>query len=353
MKIQTRRRKSLLCLAVAALAAMVYFNNASWIARPKESHVTVLAHRGVHQTYNCPGLDYYTGCSAVCIGTPSHDYLENTIPSMRAAFDLGADVVELDIKPTTDGELAVFHDHRLECRTDGTGVTRERSMAYLRTLDIGYGYTADGGKTFPFRGRAIGLMPTLTEVLEAFPDRRFLIHLKSNDPADAGLLARALLARPAAQRAGLMIYGGDRPVDRVLALVPELRGLTRASIMSCAVRYAVIGWSGYVPGVCRNAILVLPENRARYLWGWPHLFIARMHSVGTDVFVVGSDSATAFGIDTAEDFARVTGDNYSGGVWTDHIEVIGPLVPTSMVKSKSGQTRSVQNRPTGVGPRQG
>ncbi len=43
----------------------------------------------------------------------------------------------------------------------------------LQALDIGYGYTADGGKTFPFRGKGINLMPTLDEVLNHFPDRSF------------------------------------------------------------------------------------------------------------------------------------------------------------------------------------
>ena len=90
---------------------------------------------------------------------------------MRAGFAAGADIVELDVHPTTDGEFAVFHDWTLDCRTDGQGVTREHSMAYLKKLDIGHGYTADGGKTFPFRGKGIGLMPTLAEVLEAFPQR--------------------------------------------------------------------------------------------------------------------------------------------------------------------------------------
>jgi hypothetical protein len=32
---------------------------------------------------------------------------------------------------------------------------------------------ADGGKTFPFRGKGIGVMPSLDEVLQAFPDRSF------------------------------------------------------------------------------------------------------------------------------------------------------------------------------------
>ena len=45
---------------------------------------------------------------------------------------------------------------------DPNGIhAREASMSYLRTLDIGYGHTADGGKTFPFRGKGVGLMPSL------------------------------------------------------------------------------------------------------------------------------------------------------------------------------------------------
>ena len=109
-------------------------------------------------------------------------YLENTIASIEAAFAAGADIVEFDVHPTTDGHFAVFHDWTVDCRTEGHGVTREHTLAELKALDIGYGYTADGGKTFPFRGKGVGLMPSLDEVLAAFPMRRLLINVKSNDP---------------------------------------------------------------------------------------------------------------------------------------------------------------------------
>ncbi|MFG3757139.1 glycerophosphodiester phosphodiesterase family protein, partial [Klebsiella pneumoniae] len=72
---------------------------------------------------------------------PTHPYLENTIASLQAAFAAGADIAEVDVHPTTDGQFAVFHDWTLDCRTNGSGVTREHAMAELRTLDIGYGYT--------------------------------------------------------------------------------------------------------------------------------------------------------------------------------------------------------------------
>ncbi len=99
-------------------------------------------------------------------------------------------MVELDVQPTIDGAFVVFHDWTLDCRADGHGVTREHSMPELRRLDAGYGYTADGGKTFPFRGKGVGLIPSLADVLSAFPHRRLLINVKSNDPSEGTRLVR-------------------------------------------------------------------------------------------------------------------------------------------------------------------
>ena len=53
------------------------------------------------------------------------------------------------------------------------GVTREYTMEELEQLDIGYGYTADNGETYPFRGKGVGLMPTLDEVFYRFPEYLF------------------------------------------------------------------------------------------------------------------------------------------------------------------------------------
>jgi len=127
-------------------------------------------------------------CTANIIDTPIHDFQENTLASIKAAFDLGADIVEIDTHPTTDGEFIVFHDWTLDRRIDGKSVVRKQNVAYLKSLDIGYGFTADGGKTFPFRGKFIGAMPTLSEVLAAFPEEQLLINLKSNTVGEAHLL---------------------------------------------------------------------------------------------------------------------------------------------------------------------
>ncbi len=75
---------------------------------------------------------------------------ENTLASVRKAIELGADWIEVDVY-WVDGELVVFHDDRLERTTNGQGLLRSQSFAYLRSLDAG-----DGEQ-----------IPTLAEVFEA------------------------------------------------------------------------------------------------------------------------------------------------------------------------------------------
>ncbi len=122
--------------------------------------------------------------------------------------------------PTTDGDFVVFHDWTVDCRTEGSGVTREQSLAALKALDIGYGYTADAGATFPFRGKGVGLMPTLAEVLAAFPDRRFLINIKSDDENEGQALAARIAALPAEQAALIMVYGGGGAIEAYRQALP-------------------------------------------------------------------------------------------------------------------------------------
>ena len=173
------------------LTASIYLFNASWLAKSQAQYRQVLAHRGLHQTFNPVDVTNNT-CTAARIDTPRHQHIENTLPAIQAALDLGADIIEFDIHPTTDGEFVVFHDWTLECRTDGTGVTRKQTLTYLKSLDIGYGYTVDGGKSYPFRGKFIGAMPSLGEVFTTFPNTHFLINIKSKSTTEAKALTAYL-----------------------------------------------------------------------------------------------------------------------------------------------------------------
>lgn len=311
--------------ALAVLVVIVFLANASWLWG-RSGHPTLLAHRGVAQQFSRDGLDRQT-CTAAQMLPPTHEFIENTLPSIREAFELGADVVEIDIHPTTDGEFAVFHDWTLECRTNGQGVTREQPMSLLRTLDIGYGYTADGGQTFPFRGRFVGAMPTLGEVLRAFPTQRFLINVKSNDSEESDLLA-VYLNNHAADWDRLLFYGGEAPMARLQNVVPSARTVSRSTMKRCVVGYLAVGWFGQVPSACENTAIFVPVNYRLLLWGWPNLFVDRMRAANTDVFVVGplnSETDTS-GVTSIDDPAVVDSfiDGFSGGIATDRIDVVGP-----------------------------
>ncbi len=294
--------------------------------RQPTPELRLIAHRGIHQTYHREGLTNDT-CTAERIYPPTHDFLENTIRSMRAAFAAGADIVELDVHPTTDGHFAVLHDWTVDCRTEGSGETRSHDLSYLRALDIGYGYTADGGATYPFRGRGIGLMPTLEEVLTQLPNGRFLVNFKSNEAREGDMLA-AMTRRSTGWRAAVWgAYGGDPPTMRARDLIEGLNVWSRRGLVDCLTQYVALGWSGYMPEPCSNTKVMVPINLAWALWGWPNLFLERLRANGSEVILLGpyeaGDPGTA-GVDSPELFAQVPAE-FDGYVWTNRIEVIGPL----------------------------
>lgn len=312
--------------ALPVIAALLFLGNESRWVKPADVPPFLLAHRGVHQTFDTQDLRNDT-CTAARIHAPTHTLIENTLPSMRAAFDAGADMVELDVHPTRDGAFAVFHDWTLDCRTEARGVVRDHTLAQLQSLDVGHGYTADGGRSYPLRGKGIGLMPSLSQVLDAFPSQRFLIHMKSRDAQEGRLLARHLAALDADALGRLLVYGSDEPVGALRQALPAIRVAPRGALVQCLLRYEALGWSGHVPEACRAGLMLVPANVAPWLWGWPHRLQKRLAAVGTQLVVVGPYAGGDFnsGIDSSEALAQLPA-GYHGGLWTNRIERIGPLV---------------------------
>ena len=147
-------------LIILVLLVFIYANNTSLFVKPVGEKPLLLAHRGLAQTFPMESITGDTNTAAI-IYKPEHSYLENTIASIEVAFAVGADIVVPDIHPTADRHFVVFHDWILEHRASGTSVVREHSLQELKQLDIGYGYTADNGKTYPFLGKGVGMMPSL------------------------------------------------------------------------------------------------------------------------------------------------------------------------------------------------
>ena len=193
--------------------------------------------------------------------------------------------------------------------------------------------TADQGKTYPFRGQGVGLMPSLDDVLTHFPDRAFLIHVKSGDRREGEVLAEYLRRLPAERLAQLAVYGSAQPVAVLQEKLPHLRVMSLQTMKKALLSYLALGWSGYLPPAIRNTQLHLPLKYTRFLWGWPHRFLARMEKVNTRVILVLGDGRWSEGFDTLEDLKQLPPD-YTGGIWTNRIERIGPAILTKYHTNK-------------------
>src|SRR3954466_4000061 len=81
---------------------------------------------------------------------------ENTLAAFKLAIDQRADWLEMDIQETSDGQLVVFHDLRVERTTNGRGNLRDLTLNQVRDLDAGTWFDKQ------FAGEKV---PTFEEVL--------------------------------------------------------------------------------------------------------------------------------------------------------------------------------------------
>lgn len=122
---------------------------------------------------------------------------ENTIESFAQAVALGADAIELDVHLSADGIPVVHHDRTLSRTTDVSGEIARMTFAELRRADAGARFSSDGGRTWPYRG-AGHRIPSLEEVVEAFPSTPLLVEIKA--PLAATQVRKIIEARKAEGR---------------------------------------------------------------------------------------------------------------------------------------------------------
>jgi glycerophosphoryl diester phosphodiesterase len=106
---------------------------------------------------------------------------ENTLEAFRLAVEAGAGGLEFDVHMTLDREIVVIHDATVDRTTDGSGAVAGMTLDELRSLDAGYRFSPDGGRTHPYRGRGVRI-PTLAEVYEEFPATCLNIEMKEAQP---------------------------------------------------------------------------------------------------------------------------------------------------------------------------
>ncbi|MHB1488215.1 MAG: glycerophosphodiester phosphodiesterase family protein, partial [Acidimicrobiales bacterium] len=117
----------------------------------------------------------------------------STIYAMRQALARGADGLEMDVHATADGHLVCSHDSTVDRTTNGSGAVADLTLAELKALDPAWWFVpgeeavmglADG--SYPLRGRVATEpeleIPTLDEVLAAFPDVFLNLDIKGTAP---------------------------------------------------------------------------------------------------------------------------------------------------------------------------
>ncbi len=175
---------------------------------------------------------------------------ENTLASFQRALDVGADALEMDVHLTRDWKVVVSHDATGERMAGIAAEIRHCDLAEIKTWDAGIGFIdAEGGRPFADRGFEV---PTLAEVLEAFPDVVINIDLKQHHPSmvDAALeviryhgaegrvqiasfdLATLLLVR----KRGYPGVTAMAPLEVALALFAPSFVMRRAPFMGCSAQ---------------------------------------------------------------------------------------------------------------------
>ena len=172
----------------------------------------------------------------------------NTMYSYARARRLGADMLEVDVHTTADGELVVLHDATVDRTTNGTGRVYDLTLAQVQALDAGHNLvpgegTEAGGapESYPFRGVRTGerkppagfrpddfRIPTLDEVMDAYPRVPINIEIKGAADSDvasftrnAEALAASLNSRGRSE--GIMVASfNDAALARFHELAPSI-----------------------------------------------------------------------------------------------------------------------------------
>lgn len=129
-------------------------------------------------------------------------YPENTLASFRGALALGVDAIELDVRLTKDGRLAVLHDADTERATGVKGLVGAMTLDEVKRLDAGRRFGAEF---------ALERIPTLDEVMELVAGKAALF-IEVKPPGGRGAAARvveALLPLIGAYRGPVVIHSFD------------------------------------------------------------------------------------------------------------------------------------------------
>jgi glycerophosphoryl diester phosphodiesterase len=143
---------------------------------------------------------------------------ENTVLAMARGLAAGADGFECDVRLSADGVPVVIHDPTLDRTTSASGPVGERTAGELAAVDAGCRFVP--GETAFVVPAPVGV-PTLRQVLTAFPSARAIVEIKDDSPRLAGLVAALVVEVGAASRVCVGSFH-QTVLDEVRRVAPAL-----------------------------------------------------------------------------------------------------------------------------------
>lgn len=229
-----------------------------------------------------------------------NEHRENSRHAFAQAVGLGYVYLETDVHATVDGVLLAFHDSRLDRVTDRTGEISQLTYDVVQQARIG----------------GSDPIPTLVELLIAFPQARFNIDAKAERAVE--LLAEVIAEHEAYDRVCVSSFG----VGRLHQLRKRLGRRVASAASSRGVawnRFAPwLTWALNTPGQAlqmpiehrvlgRNIRLLTPD------------LVSAAHRAGKQVHIWTIDDS-----ETMEELIDLGVD----GIFTDRIDVLKDVLTT-------------------------
>ncbi len=181
---------------------------------------------------------------------------ENTLAAIRKSIALGADYVEVDVRTTADGVLALMHDRTVDRTTDGTGEVAKLSWSEMSRLNANA--SGRGGRQ---------RIPTFEEAARLCRSRTglYIDHKAASPSAVIAALDKAAFAGKA------VVYGTPETLAEYRRIRPKL------AIMPDHPDTADL--------MAKLAAELHPETFDGHLRDWTRDQVAQAHRLGAEVWM--------------------------------------------------------------------
>ena len=176
---------------------------------------------------------------------------ENTLAAFRQAIHRWrADMLEMDVRLTRDGEVVVIHDETVDRTTDGTGTVASLTYAEVASLDGGYRFRDPEG-SYSFRGLGVSV-PRFEDVLLDLPGVR--LNVEAKEPQVASPLVDIIRRHGEENR--VLVAAEFESNRRSVRAYPGPWGASRTHVFWFWALHRLPKGGGYVP---QADILQVPE----------------------------------------------------------------------------------------------